>query len=291
MPTLRQFLRFASIVAVIVPFASAQTRLRAPILKSSTIDLFDSSDGAALSSWDKGFLIVPILRLSRADGPRIDVYKGQRKVVSLRPTVPDVAYSQQYAAAIRSAAGDSVVSTSLWTRDGKLAAALMFYDPNGKLEKIVRTNPFLALELVVAPDGSIWGFGVDVHGEQDIDTVQRFDSSGKLVGTYVRQSSFGIKGNPAEHGGGALGRTFAVASRTSVGIYSAPTRQWLEFSLDGRILGRWSVPPPSGVFPAVNFLALSAEGEVFGWFGTWPNAHMLKLDRRTSAWMNSMKTD
>jgi hypothetical protein len=103
--------------------------------------------------WDKDYLIAIVLdasanaaqaRVVARDGRRFDLHASVAGAQHVR--IRHVAATPQ---------GGLVATVEAIGPTGEVAGALYFYDPDGKIKEIVRTNPFLANMLVVDLSGDV----------------------------------------------------------------------------------------------------------------------------------------
>jgi hypothetical protein len=101
-----------------------------------------------------------------------------------------------------------------------LGAYLAIVSPGGLSEKLIRTEPYEPVSVIVAPDGTVWTRGVERGGEKSVPAktdrgvLRHFDHSGTLLGEFIPQSLL-----PPDALRGGLDRLACSASR--VGWYVA----------------------------------------------------------------------
>jgi len=80
-------------------------------------------------------------------------------------------------------------------RDAHAAGFFALALNDGKMERIVRTEPYWPSAVTIAPDGSIWTEGAEFEGTKktfsktDNGILRHFDPSGHLIGSFLPQSS------------------------------------------------------------------------------------------------------
>jgi hypothetical protein len=123
--------------------------------------------------------------------------------------------------------------------------------PDHKRQTLIRTWPYQAQQIALAPDGTIWTAGVitdDANTRVVVyNVLRRYERSGKLLASWsVRAKA------RAQMGPNAVDSShpYLMASRDRVGWLSNGG-EYFEYSLDGREIGQYA--PPAGV--------------VFGWPG------------------------
>lgn len=193
--------------------------------------------------------------------------------------------------------GDAVVSARAWSEERTRAAVFLFVNRQGGLNKVVRTEGYLADFLTIAGDGSIWSFGRSITADLKLQkpptapVVQRFDRGGRFLGTVLTWGDFDLKSHPS--GAGEEGIPGVVASRDRVGVYCSKSREWFEFNLDGRLREKIKVEQPAAVVagipePAREFwllrIAMTASNEVYGFFEGADNRGVFRLDRSSRSW-------
>ncbi len=155
-------------------------------------------------------------------------------------------------------------------------------DRNKKL--IVRTAPFTTRAITIAPDGVIWTVGVNEQdGKYLFNILKRFDQSGVLVSSV----NMTVKPIPQGLGSDVSPNSHLQSSADRVGWLTGAA-QYLEFSFDGREIGRFEAPPwhekPVGpVLPALIYLALSETNDVVV-AGESPIGSVWRLNRSARQW-------
>lgn len=230
--------------------------------------------------------------------PQVRVYNQSGLVLPITVSFPDSGtVSVEGVTALNGGPG-ALVSGSAWSQSGQFATFLAWIDNKGNTTKVIRTNPFLATRICLAPDGSIWAFGVNAENTQaDDEVVRHFSQDGTLTGKYALKSSFGVKRNPAvlSH----RGTPFIGASKDRVGVFSAIVDQWLEFDFDGKMLGRWTVDPPPAMKPDgtsskplnVPAVVLRDDNSVYAWLDGGTNAGIYVLDKSGPRWVQATGID
>ena len=139
--------------------------------------------------------------------------------------------------------GRVAIDATATTDDGKTAHLIAWFDSKGTLQKIVRTTPFASHQIAFDTDGRLWAVGnlYNEQGGRDIpphDVVRQYDVDGLLLRTFLPNVSFHTRQYPAA---GVLLR----AADGKMAIYSEPTKEWVEITNSGELLGRWPVPVPA----------------------------------------------
>jgi|GEM_PF-5469086 len=164
---------------------------------------------------------------------------------------------------------------------------------NGSVEKIIRTNPYLMMQVAVAGDGTIWGLGYNCEigaGLSTAEVVHRYRQDGTVLGRYLPRREIEARGGPRSHP--ALSVTYGtaaiVASSDRVGAFLPEASLWIEFGLDGAPLHRATVaaPPPAAENSEEFFqgVYMTSDHRVLGVSRSGPKTRLLDLDRDGKAW-------
>lgn len=178
-------------------------------------------------------------------------------VTSCQVAVPGASISRVYEAAI-SPQKTIIMATAATDSDGRYASLLIFADFEGKLIRMVRTNPFAAGKLVSLADGRLVCIGRE-HDEQfnDVEShsIMRVYSSGGVL------ISKGINVNllrPNWKDSHPL-NWMPTAGTDRIGLLDKDTLRYVEFDLNGRIirpLASLGIDPPV----RVSGIALLSDG-------------------------------
>lgn len=141
--------------------------------------------------------------------------------------------------------------------DGTVAAAAGYVPPDfgpgiavmdrtGALQTYIATQPYSPTQVCFAPDHSIWAIGnVRQADTPEYFVFRHYSREGKQLGAFLPTSSL----EKAEGGEPAMFHVGAWSIRVAnnrVGAYlhygDRKKWIWLEFSLDGKELGRWTFP-------------------------------------------------
>ncbi|MFB3778776.1 MAG: hypothetical protein ACE141_14255 [Bryobacteraceae bacterium] len=120
------------------------------------------------------------------------------------------------------------------TTDPQRAFFLAWISPDRAQQNVTRLNPYVAEAVAIAADGSIWTAGlVNIDDNiPDHDVIRRFDRSGKLLGAFFPWNADRPRAHPA-------GSSYLLPSRDRVGWYFPMGKGYVEFSLEGKILGQF----------------------------------------------------
>ncbi len=128
--------------------------------------------------------------------PLVWVFDGEgRQLAQIQVKIPDANYVEVRGAshgtnqitAICGAANDS---------EGHRAGFLALASTNGRIESVVRTEPFSPTAVVIAPDGSIWMKGVEYlpierkPSKTRNGILRHFDQFGHLMASFLPQAEF-----------------------------------------------------------------------------------------------------
>jgi hypothetical protein len=140
-----------------------------------------------------------------------------------------------------SSTGIVAVAGKAYTNDGAQAWFIAWVDPNGLVEKVVRTSPFAVEQICFAQDGSLWAAGIQVttdfkNEEDEYDVLRHYDSEGHFLQSLLPRSSYtrGVVHNsiaPGEHG-------YLLATGDHIAYYSPTALEWDEVSASGSVLKR-----------------------------------------------------
>lgn len=231
--------------------------------------------GGALAALDDRNLVVPVVNVFGKDG------RLQKSVpISIRGAAAIYVY------AISHGLNGSVAATgSVYAEDSRSATWLALTSPNGKEQRIVRTDPFIPAQITLGPDGACWALGYEkAEGRitREHMMLRRYDASGIETGMWLPRSWF-----PERRYGHPATLSFLAAGRDRIGWYSHVTGEYVEWSFQGQILTRVQGPELRNN-DEVNGLGLCPGGEVYLSVSrilkrpvAW---EILRLNRRTSAW-------
>lgn len=183
------------------------------------------------------------------------------------------------------------------TRDGTIAAIGSAYDDEGRpvtflaritpdrSRKIVtQLWPYAALAVTVLPNGEIWTVGYvkrrDNLGISEYNVLKRFDSSGKLLATTAVKARGLLARAPWPD---AAQHSLMKSSKDRVG-WLTNANEYIEFSFDGRELGRFEPPPGPTPEAFESTIALSDDDEVLVGTRDGDCLRVWSLDRQERAW-------
>jgi hypothetical protein len=171
------------------------------------------------------------------------------------------------------------------------ASFIAWISPDRKHQTVVQSYPFVPETVAIAADGSIWSAGTlfddDKREAIAYNVIRRYDSQGNLLAS-VAVAGLKWLGNPAR----AAGYSQLQASRDRVGWFTSGD-QYIEFSLDGKEIGRFEGPPgwgepgrdPNLIYWYDRF-ALSTDNQAAlgGMTRDHKSLRVVTLDRRAQVW-------
>jgi hypothetical protein len=118
------------------------------------------------------------------------------------------------------------VAGSAYSPDSKAGSFLALLSGTGQAQTIVRTSPLAILAVAIASDGTIWAAGRELvngkEGNPDHLIINRFDKTGKLMGSAIPRSSLPGGLHPATE-------SYLISAADRVGWYSPRAQQYIEF--------------------------------------------------------------
>jgi hypothetical protein len=162
------------------------------------------------------------------------------------------------------------------------AEFIAWISPDRKRQTVVQAYPFVPEAVAVAADGTIWSV---ISG----NVIRRYDTSGKLLSSLA---VVGLRCPPPDTPGDASRNSRLEASQDRVGWFTSAD-QYLEFSLDGKEIGRFEGPPGWGS-PAIDpnlthwyhQFALSADNQpvISGRTRDGRTLRIVAFDRNAQVW-------
>jgi hypothetical protein len=267
-----------------------------PVTAAAQIERqLETPDGIRMSwmappYWDHSGLLVFHQQKPQPGEPDIVVVNRDGKMISsFQLEVPDASVLR-IRDAVALDAGKALVSLTTTDPVDRAAALLCLVDASGKATRVIRTNPFVAHRVRVAPDGSIWGFGAETKRRPDgssAEVFRRYSPTGVLLGAYLPVSTFqmiGEKFHPSATSG-RYGVPFLLSSADRIGAYAPSAGEWIEFQPDGKLIGRWktSIPAASARGSHIQSIAMTASNRVFALLAG--EGRLCELDRKAAAWV------
>ena len=233
--------------------------------------------GAALVGWDR-------------PAPAIYAFDKQgQQVGNITVRVPQASEIRIYRA-IRAPDGSYAAVGIAYVSSGA-AAFIWRISADGLQQNAIATAPYIADDIAISSDGMLWTAGVqkqttrlsyeDYADEHDI--IRRFTPDGRPAGSWLRWQKAKGRAHPASRG------SFLFAATNRVGWYPAGGDEYIEFSLDGQITGRYPTAP---MIAGQQFtgVALCDDGRVFAGRethnarGAAEKWEIVTLDRQQHTW-------
>jgi hypothetical protein len=191
--------------------------------------------------WDRGFLVGYDFAQSTvfvADSSGKIVVNGAR----IWPNNGDIVHIMDISASPK---GGFAVLFAITSTTGQATGAVAWLDSAGNVSKIVQLPMMFPSNTCFADDGTLWllaGLGTisPSNGQRveasGYDMLRHYDANGVLIGTALPRSDFASKHFPS------TGVSQMTASHDRIGIYFNVTRNWVEISYSGEVLGHWILP-------------------------------------------------
>ena len=272
--------RFACLVlSLLLPALAADNPVRKAV--SSTKDF---GQRVPLPTFDKGRLLFMnnpregSLRLQHADGQQVfqTILRDPEGVyLSIRDAALDT---------------DGTVAVAASSRPPTGGGAIVFLDAPGKPVRYVSTGRFMPQHICFDGHHTVWAIGAQqdqtMTGRRDREDhflVRRFSKDGKEIGAHLPRSLFPGMG---AHFTGSVGLWTVRAAGERIGTLADYVdldhrKEWVEFDLEGNLLGRWLLPVPDAWTLPGRGMAYTADGRLF--LGVWDKeatkTRLLILDR------------
>ncbi len=192
--------------------------------------------------WDRnGYLIhhhasadpQPLIWVYTAEGQLIGHVSPARALRDARRiSLKDVAVTKR---------GTILVATTVRSKKDALASALLEFDLQGKLERIIKTDPFVPHRIALDGDGNMWMFGYDwqrLDKDDNWAQVHKPAPDGRILISTLPRSLFPKEFDPLDPSGPGI-----LASDTYFEIVEDRVYAWLPgvdslviLALDGRVL-------------------------------------------------------
>ncbi|MGA3185711.1 MAG: hypothetical protein ABSF22_01250 [Bryobacteraceae bacterium] len=210
---------------------------------------------SVIPKWDRGFLVGH--DLARATVFVADS-SGKTIVNNVRiwPDNGDMVYIMDTSVSPK---GGFAVPFTILSTTGQRTGAIAWLDSAGKVTKIVQLPTAAAYNTCFADDGTLWALVFvrkddQGHEASGYDMLRHYDANGVLIGTALPRSDFASKRFPS------TGVSRMAASHDRIGIYLPVTRNWIEISYSGDLLGHWILPTANNMILNVG---LSDQNEVY----------------------------
>jgi hypothetical protein len=140
---------------------------------------------------------------------------------------------------------------------GRASGFVGWISPGGTTSNITRTLLYRPQKLAVASDGTLWAAGSEYMPSSDLGIIRHFDKFGKLVGSFLPQSTIRDGVVLVDH------NNHLVASKDRIAWYSPRAARYVEISLAGTLLTDISLKAPGNVSKGGYGLALSDDNDLF----------------------------
>lgn len=172
-------------------------------------------------------------------------------------------------------AGEIIATGSANKADGTATSYIAIISRDRLNQSVIRTWPYVALAVAVAPDGTIWAMGrLKDEGNTQIVTepvLRRYDASGKQIDSKKVEMS---EWNPIE-------TSKMAASRDRIG-WLTHHGKYLEFDLNGRELRRYEAIAEAERFAS---FAISESNDVVLTTLVNGSSNFYDLDRQSGKWV------
>jgi hypothetical protein len=225
--------------------------------------------------WARGRFVTTEGSGSKAPNLCLATVDGVIKRIPLE--IPGVAAIGPYDAVV-SPTGDIYVSAAAFDAESRVATLLAKVSEREQTIQVCRVFPHFPARLAVAADGTLWTAGWNTDWEQtrtvDRFVLNRFDADCNLIQTI----------RPALRPAARPDSSELRASDDGV-LLRTRTNEFVEYSLEGKEIGRYDGPPLSKVhhFPGVTF-AVSSSGIVALGADDPDGPIVWVLDRARGAW-------
>ena len=155
----------------------------------------------------------------------------------------------------------SYVMSAAIDRDGSVAVGLAYdrsggiavLDRSGKQVRFTETGRYLPAHICFDSNHNLWTFGwqrdgvqSDAEDAEDYMLFRKYSPDGKQLGAFVSRSLFPRPGLSPGSPSGGLWRLRVSDDRVGAVAYAgrtSETHEWIELSLEGRLIGRWKTGP------------------------------------------------
>jgi hypothetical protein len=272
------------VLSALLPLATAG-QFGEPIRQVAVMDaslFLGGTGGLQTPYFDRGFLIFNGAITTTSSGPNIVLVDRDGRTVlskklwfedSVRLGVSGVSVDDRQ---------NVVAAASVTDTQARIAHVLALLGPSGAVVRLIRTNPFIPLNVCFGPDGNIWVFGRESEPTgEDYDLLRQYDRNGKLLKTLLPKSSFTSQRHPASEVGPG-GWTKIRASADRIGIYSGPAGEWIEVDMTGSVVVRVRPPLPNG--SELEEIAYTLDGAVYATLMGLSRYGLYKLNREGRTW-------
>jgi hypothetical protein len=219
---------------------------------------------------------------------------GNLVIAPTEITLPDAHYIHPFAITASPDGRSALLSAEVWGRAGAAKAILCRVVAPGRVDQVVRTGDFLAEEVGLAADGSIWTFGAPLlerfRKGGDYTTAAWYSPSGVFRKAFLPRSTFGTEYRPTKSV--PAGRAAIATSLDRVALFSSVASQWIEYDTEGNLIARVHVDlPKASDQTAMKLirLVMTSSNRVYGWFyasvSRSRHGALYQLDRSAGTWI------
>ena len=237
--------------------------------------------------------LLDAIRPSLAVAPSVNVYDRTGALVSTANfSLPGAEYVTTYDFA-RGMDDAVAICGDSYDSEGRYAPFIAWLSPDRQVSKVIRTYPYLALSIAIAPDGTLWTAGADITRQKgsaspgDYDALRHFSVDGTPAGPGVPWSM--VRDTLAVTSG------FIVANGDRVGWYSrlhGEGAKYIEVDRLGNVTAYPGFPLPDNSPDRITGIALTPRGEVFVTALVYSKAGpppvsttLYLLDRTSKSWL------
>lgn len=234
-----------------------------------------------LPAFDKGYLIFVT---GNPGAGRVSVYRPDgTHAFDVTPRAPSGSRSIMSVAVASD--GTLAVSVGYAAQDTGYGAAIVLFDQSGNQTRFVETGRYMPTQICFSEDDQLWsaGWQRDAAGSgkedsQDYMLVRKYSKEGRELAAYLPRSAFGTQHSPFSP---STGLWTIRAAKDRIGAFVDATSQWVEFDLEGNLIGRWNVSRPDAGF------AFTSSGRLYGQvFDAGRKAPQVNVfDREQSRWV------
>ena len=136
-------------------------------------------------------------------------------------------------------------------KGGVERGGIALFSRMGEQRAFLKTGDYLPTHVSFGPDHSIWTIGRSAAEDSDYFVLRNYSPTGKLIGEFLRRSSFEAGPAPVwnNEGGwqlrvvdGKVGALFYASAVLKPGEKPRPMAEWIETDFNGKELGRYDIP-------------------------------------------------
>ncbi len=247
-------------VAVTNPISAAplQVRLAAP---NKRVDLPGPREGEA-RYWNKDYLVT-FQHDASPDQPAVTIYDRDGSEVGTATVWPDGSKEVIINGAAITEERQIIVSGGAMDDKGAVAYFIATVNGSGKLDGLLRTNPFVPKRICAAPDGSIWAVGFDRevdegHSHEDYALLRHLNFDHKVRETLIPRSTLQLPSSVYPGGG-----TEIRCNSREVAIYTGDDDEWITYDYRAKKVSYWKLPAFEKSEAQITGIALAETGAVY----------------------------